>query len=108
MVEEAALKPRRLPSKLSRHNAGDASGNRHLFAPQPAAGLKKPLDADGNLMEWARHVLDHTPNVRPELVRALQIQIDVGLYNIDMETLADRLVPHVCRPLLVEVIDHEG
>ncbi len=108
MVEDTALKPRRLPSKLSHHNAGDASGSGYLSAPQPAPSLKRPQDPDGNLLEWARHVLGHTPSVRSELVRALQIQVDVGLYHVDLEALAERLVPHVCRPLVVEVIENEG
>ena len=114
MAEESALKPRHLPSKCFSHrDTGGPSGIGHLYPMQPADGSKKSQAAysqtlEDDLLEWARNLLDHTPGVRSDLVRSLQIQIDVGLFSIDMELLTERLVPHVCRSLVVEGIGHES
>ena len=109
MAEESALKPRISPSRyLNQRHAGDPARAEHLHNPPQFAGDPKNRHRSGTfvvedgLHEWAQNVLENTPNVRSDLVRSLQIQIEAGLYSIDMDTLAERLAVHVCRPLVIE------
>lgn len=112
MAEESALKSRNSPSQRidHRHTGGLPRAEHLKKSPQPGDSLEniQPAglsDVDDTLLEWARNVLDNTPSVRGDVVRSLQIQIEAGLYSIDMEKLAERMVDHICRPLVIKVAE---
>ncbi len=84
-------------------NQGDGTGlppgnrNDDNGAGDPAPWLSGPLreaDSAGNnsLIDQARHIIEATPEIRPEKVAPLQEAVEQGTYEIDTRKLANALI----------------
>ena len=84
-------------------NQGDGSGlppgnrNDGNGAGDPASLLSGPsreADSVGNnsLIDQARHIIEATPEIRPEKVAPLQEAVEQGTYEIDTRKLANALI----------------
>ena len=74
---------------LSPSNRNDGNG-----AGDPAPLLSGSADSAGNnpLIEQARHIIEATPEIRPEKVAPLQEAVEQGTYEIDTRKLANALI----------------
>ena len=71
-------------------NDGNGAGD-----PTPLlSGPSREADAVGNnpLIEQVRHIIEATPEIRPEKVAPLQEAVEQGTYEIDTRKLANALI----------------
>jgi flagellar biosynthesis anti-sigma factor FlgM len=84
-------------------NRGDGTGlppnNRHddNGTGDPASvrsALSRESDASGNnpLIDQARHLIEATPEIRPEKVAPLKEAVEQGTYEVDTRKLANALI----------------